>query len=64
MSNRVYDILKWLAIICLPALSTFVAAVFPLWDLPYADAIAQTITALATFLGAVLCVSSIQYSKK
>ena len=54
MNNKIYDIMKWVAIIVLPAASTFVASVFPLWDLPYADAIAQTITAVGAFLGAVL----------
>lgn len=61
MNNKIYDILKWVAIIVLPAASTFVASVFPLWDLPCADAIAQTITAVGTFLGAVLMVSNFSY---
>lgn len=61
MNNKIYDILKWVAIIVLPAASTFIASVFPLWDLPYADAIAQTITAVGAFLGAVLMVSNLNY---
>lgn len=61
MNNKIYDILKWVAIIVLPAASTFVASVFPLWDLPFADAIAQTITACGAFLGAVLMVSNLNY---
>lgn len=61
MNNKIYDIFKWVAIIVLPAASTFVASVFPLWDLPYADAIAQTITAVGAFLGAVLMVSNFNY---
>lgn len=61
MNNKIYDILKWVAIIVLPAASTLVASVFPLWDLPFADAIAQTITAVGTFLGAVLMVSNYRY---
>lgn len=61
MNNKIYDILKWVAIIVLPAASTFVASVFPLWDLPCADAIAQTITAVGAFLGAVLMVSNLNY---
>lgn len=60
MNNKIYDILKWVAIIVLPA-ATFVASIFPLWNLPYADAIAQTITAVGTFLGAVLMVSNYRY---
>lgn len=64
MNNRVYDILKWIAIIVLPALSTLVSVVFQIWGIPYGTEIAQTITAVATFLGAVLMVSSISYLNK
>lgn len=63
MSNKVYDILKWIAIIVLPALSTLVASVGPLWGLSMTDEVAQTITAVGTFLGAILMVSSVQYKK-
>lgn len=64
MNNRVYDILKWVAIIVLPALSTLISVVFQIWGIPYGTEIAQTITAIATFLGAILMVSSIQYTRK
>ena len=50
MSNKVYDILKWVAIIVIPAASTFVATVGPLWGMPMTDAVAQPITAVGTFL--------------
>lgn len=63
MNNKVYDILKWIAIIVLPALSTLVASVGPLWGLSMTDEVAQTITAVGTFLGAILMVSSVQYKK-
>lgn len=62
LSNRAYDILKWVAIIALPAIATFVVAIFEIWDIPFANEIAQTITACATLLGALLCVSSMNYS--
>lgn len=61
LPNRVYDLLKWLCLLVLPALSTFVAVVFPLWGIPYADEIAQTITALATLIGACIGVSCMNY---
>lgn len=63
LSNKVYDVLKWLCLLVLPGLATFVAVVFPLWGIPYADEIAQTITALATLIGGCLGVSSMQYYK-
>lgn len=64
MSNRMYDILKNIALIVLPALATLVIAVFEIWNLPYGAQIGATITAIATFLGAILKVSSIRYNKK
>lgn len=63
MSNKVFDFLKWIAILFLPALATLVAVVFKIWDLPYGPEISATITAVATFLGAILGVSHIQYKK-
>ena len=63
LSSKVYDIAKWVATIVLPALATLVTVVFKVWDIPYGDEIAQTITAVATFLGAVLMVSNATYRK-
>lgn len=63
MSNEMYDFLKWFCLLVLPGLSTFVSVVFPLWGIPYADEIAQTITAIATLIGGCLGVSSINYNK-
>lgn len=63
LSNKIYDILKWIAIIVLPALSTLISVVFKIWGIAYGSEIAQTITAIATFLGAVLMVSNATYKK-
>ena len=63
IKDSVYDCLKWVAIIVLPALATLVTVVFKVWGIPYGDEIAQTITAVATFLGAVLMVSNATYRK-
>lgn len=63
MNDKLYDVLKWIAILLLPALATLVAVVFKIWDLPYGPEISATITAVATFLGAILGVSHIQYKK-
>ena len=58
LNDNVYKVLKWLGLIVLPAIATLVKAVFPAWGLPYADAIAITCTALGTFIGTIICVSS------
>lgn len=63
LSNSAFDVLKWIAILLLPSLATLVAVIFKIWNLPYGNEIAQTITALATFLGAILGISTVQYKK-
>lgn len=63
MNNKLYDFLKWVAILFLPALSTLIAVTFQIWNLPHGSEISQTITALGVFLGAILGISSIQYKK-
>lgn len=63
MNNKLYDVLKWVAILLLPALATLVAVIGNIWNIPVCDPISQTITALGVFLGAILGISSIQYKK-
>jgi len=64
LNNKVYDIMKWLVIIVLPAAATLYAALAAVWAWPYADEVVTTITAVDTFLGAVLCISTAQYHKE
>jgi len=61
MSNKVYDVLKYIAQIVLPALGTLYFALAQIWGLPYAEQVVGTITAVDAFLGAVLRISTIQY---
>lgn len=61
MSNRMYDFLKWLVILCLPSLATLIRVVFAVWSLPYGEEISATVVAINAFLGACLGISSIQY---
>ena len=61
MSNKMYDFLKWMAMLFLPALSTLVRVVFAIWQIPYGEQISTTIMAVDAFLGACLGISSIQY---
>lgn len=61
LSNKTYDILKYIALVGLPALATLYLTLSAIWGLPYGEAIAGTITAVDTFLGALLGISSIKY---
>lgn len=61
MNNYVYDILKYLAQIVLPAAATLYFALSGVWHLPYGGEIVGTISAVDAFLGALLGLSSLQY---
>lgn len=61
LSNRLYDIFKYVATIVLPALATFYFALSEIWGLPFGGEIVATITALDTFLGVLLGISSARY---
>ena len=63
MNDKVYDILKWIAQIALPALGTLYFALATTWGLPYGEQVVGTITAIDTFLGALLGISSVNYYK-
>lgn len=64
-SNKIFDILKWIAIVALPALSTFIVVLGKIWNWgDIAPMVAQTITAVAVLLGALLGISTIQYNKE
>ena len=63
MSNKTYDVLKWIAQIVLPAIGTLYAALSGIWGFPYGEQIVGTILAVDTFLGAVLQISTAQYNK-
>lgn len=62
-SCKVYDVLKFIAQIVLPALGTLYFALASIWGLPYGEQIVGTITAIDAFLGTILGISSSQYNK-
>ena len=63
MSNKVYNTLKWIAMYLLPAAGTLYFALAGIWGLPYGEQIVGTITAVDTFLGVLLGISTAQYNK-
>lgn len=63
MNNKMYDTLKWIAQYALPALGTLYFAIAGIWGLPYTEQVVGTITAIDTFLGVILGVSTMQYNK-
>lgn len=63
LTNKVYDVLKFIAQIVLPALATLYFALASIWGLPYGEQVVGTITAVDAFLGALLGISTTQYKK-
>ena len=63
MSNETYDILKKIAQIWLPAIGTLYFSLAQIWQLPYAEQVVGSITAIDCFLGAILGISTIMYKK-
>lgn len=63
ISNKTYDFLKWVALIVLPAIGTLYFGIASIWSLPYSEEIVGTITVVDTFLGAILGISTMSYSK-
>ena len=62
-NSKTYDVLKYIALIVLPALATLYFALSSIWGLPYGEQIVGTITAIDTFLGALLRISSNKYNE-
>lgn len=61
--NKVYDVLKWISMVGLPALATLWFVLGKIWGFPYLAEIEATIIAIDTFLGAILGISTISYNK-
>lgn len=63
LPNKVYDVLKWICLVVLPATATLYFALSGIWGLPYGEQIVGTIVAIQTFIGALLGISTIKYNK-
>lgn len=63
LSNKVYDILKWVVMIAIPALTTAYVGLAAVWGWPCPDAVAKTSAIICTLLGALLGISTAQYNK-
>ena len=64
LPDKVYDVLKWIAMYLLPALGTLYFALAGIWNFPCGEEVVGTITAIDTFLGVILGISTAQYNKE
>lgn len=63
LPDKAYDVIKWIALICLPALGVAYSALANVWGWAYADEIARTVNAVCVLLGALLGISTAEYNK-
>ena len=63
LPNNVYDVLKWVVMIVIPAITTAYVGLAAVWCWPYAEEIAKTSAVVCTLLGALLGISTAQYNK-
>lgn len=63
LNDKTYDTLKWIAMYLLPAAGTLYFVLAGIWGLPYCEQVVGTITAVDTFLGVILGISTAQYNK-
>ena len=63
LTNKVYDILKWVALVALDAVGYFYQEIAEVWSLPFGNEVLKTCVALSIFLGALIGVSSAKYKK-
>ena len=64
LNDKVYDVLKWIALYLLPAIGTLYFALAGIWNFPFGEEVVGTITAVDTFLGVLLGISTANYNKK
>lgn len=64
MSNKVYDILKWITLVFLPALTTLIGVILNCFNVGCTDIVLTIMTAITTFMGTILGISNISYKKK
>lgn len=64
LSNKVYDVLKWIALVALPALTTFYGVVGATCNIPYTQQVLTIAVAADTLLGSLLGISTSKYNKQ
>lgn len=63
LPDKIYDILKWVTLVVIPAIATAYVGLAAVWGWPYSAEIAKTATVVCTLLGALLGISTVQYNR-
>lgn len=64
LPNAAYDVLKWVALIAIPAVATFYGVLSTVWGLPYGTEICATLSALATMIGTLIGISHVNINRE
>lgn len=64
LPDKIYDIMKWIVILLLPALGTLYFALSQIWDLPMGEEVVGSLSAITVFLGSILSISTHEYTKR
>lgn len=64
ITNKSYDIIKWIVVIVIPAVITLYSTLGGIWDFPYVQEITGTLAAIDVFLGVIMKISSVSYNKE
>ena len=62
--DRIYDVLKWIVMVVIPALTTAYVGLSSIWGWPYATEVAKTSAVVCTLLGALLGISTAEYNRE
>ena len=63
LPDKVYDVLKWITLIVLPAIASLYFGLAQIWGFPYGEQVVGTIAVVCTFLGAILGISNVRYNR-
>lgn len=64
LPDKVYEVLKWLALIVIPAVGEAYARLANVWNLPYGQQVNETALIITFVLGALIGISTVQYNKQ
>lgn len=64
LPDKLYNVLKWICLIALPALAVFYFTLAKIWGFPYEAEIPATINAVAVLIGALIGISQITINKE
>jgi hypothetical protein len=63
MNDKVYDVLKWIALVALDAVGVFYNTISEIWGLPFGGQVLATCTAISLLIGSMVGIASVTYKK-